>query len=228
MRLLDVVKNEKDLIKRNSLIAGAILPFYFILVVQLSGYNWASYDSTDRLVSELGSVDSPVRLLVNMLGFGVTGIVIFMVGIIKAKRDKLLIDKVVSALIIVNGLFFVPIAMFNCDSRCVDVTIYGSLHAEFSWAVGVLLPVTALIHGGSLLLQRIHYKVAFGSILTGILSAWGGSLLSDPSIRGNTGISQRIAMAASFMFVALVAASILETDYKKGQSKTAPNKSSKA
>jgi hypothetical protein len=96
--------------------------------------------------SELGAVDSPYRLVMNLAGFMGLGVSILAFAaaywlLLAPSWAKLL----ATGLLGLAGVDMVVVGFFPCDAGCVDVTATGRLHSVFSMPGAIGLPAAAMV-----------------------------------------------------------------------------------
>lgn len=179
-----------------------ITPFFFLLLT-LFGALWTGYNPIHQHMSEVGAVNSPYKMIMNLFGFILAGISVTLVGIIarqgNAARTKTGI--IVAWLTIISGVAFILVGIFPCDAKCIDVTLSGRLHTLFSMIPSMLLPTAAILSYWLFDDKRMaSVAMAFG-----LLSFLGGTLMSLPALEALLGLFQRLGMFFAMAWVSLFA-----------------------
>lgn len=179
-----------------------ITPIFFLLLTIL-GALWTGYDPIHRHMSEVGAVNSPYNMIMNLFGFILAGFSVLLVGIIahQGNANKTKTGIIVAWLTIISGFAFILVGIFPCDANCIDVTISGRLHTIFSMIPAMLLP-TAAILSYWLLDNKCMASVAMAF---GLLSFLGGTLMSLPVFETQLGLFQRLGMFFAMAWVSLFA-----------------------
>jgi len=104
------------------------LTIYFLPPLFFPGYNLAN-----DFISELGAVDSPVKILANVFGFSLFGILImlFSVGLFRLKEINSS-GKIAVFFIFITGILMYLVGIFPCDIACENFSIRGDLHQKTS------------------------------------------------------------------------------------------------
>lgn len=179
-----------------------ITPFFFLLLTLL-GALWTGYNPIHQHMSEVGAVNSPYKMIMNLFGFILAGISVTLVGIIahQGNSAKTKTGIIVAWLTIISGIAFILVGIFPCDAYCIDVTLSGRLHTIFSMIPALLLPTAAILSYWLLGEKRIALlAMAFGA-----LSFLSGTLMSLPAFETLLGLFQRLGMFFVMAWVSLFA-----------------------
>jgi hypothetical membrane protein len=177
-------------------LVAAIGPIAYVGLTVILGLMWEGYSPIRDTQSELGAVDSPYRLVMNVAGFMGLGLCILSF----AAAYRLLLRpswaKAVALVgLVVAGTGMVVVGFFPCDSGCVDVTATSRYHSLFSMPGAVGLPLAAMI---SSLAFRFDGRLGTGwqtaSFWLGLLSLASGPLIALDLFEGVGGLVQRAAM----------------------------------
>ncbi|MBI2049044.1 MAG: DUF998 domain-containing protein [Parcubacteria group bacterium] len=197
--------------QRDLLLAGVIAPSVLFFTILVFGWMTPGYDPAYQYISELGAVGSPVKMLTNIFGFGLTGVLtmLFAVGMFLLPSLRAA-GKLAAVFFFAGGALMVLTGIFTCDAGCVNTTATGLLHnlvsdaLQFS-AFGLgfiiflaeavrvpalrwLMPFIAVMGLGSLL---VHYVVI----------AW-------PIAAAYPGIIQRVSIGLAYALLMLIAAGV--------------------
>jgi hypothetical protein len=181
-------------------------PVYYVVFVTILGLLWAGYDPVRQTQSELGAVDAPHGLLMNVAAFMALGLVTLAFAgayflMVRHSAWKL----VAVAALVVAGLGFVIVGFFPCDAGCVDVTRTGELHSVFSMPPAIGLPVGMMLSAAA-----FHADGGFGSrwqvasFVLGALALASGPIIAAELLTGYDGLLQRVAMWTPLLWVAVV------------------------
>lgn len=190
------------------LVSIFITPFFFLLLTAL-GYLWSGYDPIHQHMSEVGSVVSPYKDIMNLFGFILAGVSVTLVGLIAQTRLSVQSRTAffVAGLTIISGIAFIFVGIFPCDAKCIDVTPPGRLHTIFSMIPAMLLPTAAIL---SYWLMNKIKGLARLAMALGLLSFLGGTLMSFPTFEPLLGLFQRLGMFFSMAWVSLFAYYLLK------------------
>jgi len=181
---------------RSLALIGVVGPVFYILLVTVLGLLWEGYNPIRDTQSELGAVDSPYRVLMNVAGFMGLGVSILAFSgayyiVLRNGWAKVL----ATGLLVIAGVGMVVVGFFPCDAGCVDVTRTGQLHGTFSMPGAIGLPVAAMISG---LVFRSDGR--FGtpwqivSFWLGLVTLASGPLVAAGLVEGMNGLLQRAGM----------------------------------
>ena len=163
-------------------------PIYYVGFVTVLGMLWPGYDPIGQTQSELGAVDAPNGLLMNVAGFMALGVVIMAFAaayhlVLRPGPWKLL----ATVLMALAGAGMIVVGFFPCDAGCVDVTRTSELHSTFSMPGAIGLPAAAML--SSLAFRddgRLGPAWHFTSLLHGL-----AALASGPVIAAHPRADQR-------------------------------------
>jgi hypothetical membrane protein len=185
--------------------AGIIGPIFYTLLLVLLGYLWPGYSPIRNYISELGGVESPFKLIMNVFGFMLLGVslTLFSFGA-NATLSKNIYSRLVAAFTFLAGVFMVLVGFFPCDAGCVDVTLIGRLHTLTSVPPSILLPSAAMFSAFAIYTKSPNtrkYSILF--FWLGVLSMLSGAVSTLPSLQVYIGLSQRAGMGFSLLWVVI-------------------------
>jgi len=186
------------------LLSGIVGPvFYFSLLTTL-GYLWSGYNPTLQSMSEIGSVVSPYKDLMNYLGFSLLGIFImlFSIGLLK-ELGKGILQSLAFLSLLLAGIFMFAVGFFPCDAGCIDVTQTGRLHSITSTIPSITLPMAAMLMA-TVIAKRWGDKWRYLSFWIGLLSMLSGPVMFIPFITPYLGLTQRVGIGLSLLWMILV------------------------
>lgn len=175
---------------------GVAGPVGYLVLVTVLGLLWNGYDPIRDTQSELGAVDAPYRLVMNLAGFMALGVCILAFAaanwlLLAPSRAKLL----ATGLLVLAGLGMVTVGFLPCDAGCVDVTATGRLHSLFSMPGAIGLPAAAMV--SAVVFRRdgrfgMAWQVV--SFWLGLATLMSGPLIAAELAGGVNGLVQRAAM----------------------------------
>jgi len=130
MEKLSLNSTRPDSILRILAVCGIVGPIIYAIVLTLLGSLWPGYNPIRQYMSELGAVNAPHAIAMNVLGFQLLGI--FMIGYgfgLYRGIGKGWDSKIGVALIVIAGVNMVLVGFFPCDPGCVDESPTGIAHA---------------------------------------------------------------------------------------------------
>jgi len=112
-----------------SAVCGMAAPVLFFLTTGVLGMITPGYDPATQLISELGETGAPYAWVMNLLGFGVTGLLMlaFAPGLFIA-LGKNRVAAAGCGFVAIAGVLFLAMAFISCDRGCIPVTPEGGLH----------------------------------------------------------------------------------------------------
>lgn len=190
---------------------GAVGPMLYVGLTMVLGLTWTGYDPIRDTQSELGAVDSPVQVVMNVAGFMGLGVsILAFAGAYAIVLRPGWPTWVATALLVVAGVGMVVVGFFPCDPGCVDVTTTGRLHGVFSAPGAIGLPaaamVSALVFGRD---GRWSTGWQLTSFVLGALSLASGPIIAAEVVAGANGLLQRAGMWPSLLWVSAVSIRLL-------------------
>jgi hypothetical protein len=188
-------------------LAGIAGPIYYVGLVTIIGLLWAGYDPIRQTQSELGAVDAPLGLLMNVGGFMALGLVILAFAaafllVLRPSPWKL----VATVLMAIAGIGMVTVGFFPCDAGCVDVSRTSELHSTFSMPGAIGLPAAAML--SSLAFRddgRFGSAWQAASFLLGLAALASGPIIAADLLPDQLGLLQRAAMWTPVLWMSAVA-----------------------
>ena len=132
---LGASKRSAFFVKHNSMnnilfLAGIIGPVFYFLILSVLGYLWAGHNPVFQSMSEIGSVVSPYKDIMNYFGFSLLGIFMVLFGFGSLNEfGKGTLQYLVFSLILIAGISMFIVGFFPCDAGCIDVTQTGKWHS---------------------------------------------------------------------------------------------------
>jgi hypothetical membrane protein len=166
------------------------------------------YDPVTQLISELGESGAPYAGVMNLLGFGVTGVLLmaFAPGLFMA-LGKNRVAAAGCGFVAIAGILFLAMAFISCDRGCIPVTPEGGFHLILG-----LFAAIAAVAASVLLAWPMRNSGRWGriwqySILTGILI-----LIVLPlfiSFGDLAGLLQRVLVGIIFLWLEVLAIRVM-------------------
>ncbi|OGZ15850.1 MAG: hypothetical protein A3J08_03515 [Candidatus Lloydbacteria bacterium RIFCSPLOWO2_02_FULL_51_11] len=199
--------------RRALLLCGVFAPPLFFLALLLFGWMTPGYDLARQFISELGAVDSPVRVLVNVFGFGLFGVflVLFSVGVVRSSVLRTT-GKLSALFFFAAGVSMILVGVFSCDANCINTTVTGDLHNKFSFYPFPILTVAfLLLLVDATRIKNLRWLVPFIPLLG--IPALIFRFASLPLLREMyPGLLQRAAIGLPFFLVMLIAMGVYRTE----------------
>jgi hypothetical membrane protein len=197
-----------DWLRRTAALVAAVGPVWFVVLTVVLGLLWPGYDPIRDTTSELGAVNAPHSVLMNVAGFMGLGVSIlaFAVAYGLSFRAGWPI-ALVMALLAVAGFGMVTVGFFPCDAGCVDVTATGQLHSVFSAPGAIGVPTAAMLSSWVFHRDgRLGRSWQSGSLTVGVLTLASGPVVAAGFLHGSEGLAQRAGMFPAVLWMAVVAA----------------------
>ena len=191
-------------------LCGVVSPISFGLALLFSGLFYPGYNQLTQLVSELGADGAPSAsaIVMNLLGFGVTGalILLFASGCYLGIRGQIWLRSAFALLLGIYGAAVMLQGIFSCDAGCLSVrTGNSSIHGLLGTVQGVSL-MLALLVSVPLLRRRSDWKpfvwkyslatLAAIFLIFVVINPYSGTLI---------GLNQRVGYLAIFLWLEIVA-----------------------
>lgn len=200
---MKLIKHINQKFNKIFLIAGIAGPFFYFIIITILGYLWNGYNPVQQSMSEIGSVVSPYKDLMNYLGFSLLGIfmILFSIGLLR-EFGKGTLQYLAFFLLLIAGIFMFMVGFFPCDAGCVDITQTGKLHSFTSTVPAIALPLAAMLMSTAFA-RRWGKKWGYISFCLGVFSMSSGPIMFILSIDSYLGIVQRVGMGLSLSWIFL-------------------------
>lgn len=200
-----ILKSSKTLF-----IAGIVGPVFYFLLLIILGLLWDGYNPIFQSMSEIGSVVSPYKDIMNYLGFSLLGILItlFSVGVLR-EFGRGILEYLAFFLILIAGIFMFAVGFFPCDAGCIDVTQTGRWHSITSTVPSIALPLAAMLLA-TVFAKRWGKKWGHISFWLGVLSMASGPVMFIPASAPYLGLVQRIGIGLSLLWMVLISIKTLK------------------
>ena len=191
-------------------LAGIIGPVFYFLLLTILGLLWNGYNPILQSMSEIGSVVSPYKEMMNYFGFSMLGIfmTLFGVGVLR-EFGKGILQYLAFSLILAAGIFMFAVGFFPCDAGCIDVTSTGRWHSTTSTVPSIALPLSAMIIA-AVLAGRWGKRWGHISFWLGVFSMASGPTMFIPVIAPYLGFVQRMGIGLSLLWMVLISAKTLK------------------
>lgn len=192
---------------------GIVGPVFYFLLLAILGILWSGYNPILQSMSEIGSVTSPYKDIMNYLGFSLLGISIsfFGVGLLKEfGRDVL--QCLIFFLVLVAGVFMFAVGFFPCDAGCIDITQTGRWHSITSTVPSITLPLAAILIA-TIITKKWGKGWGHVSFWLGILSLASGPIMFIPQIEPYLGIVQRVGIGLSLLWMVLISFKVIKNSH---------------
>jgi hypothetical membrane protein len=185
---------------------GVLGPVLYTLVLFNLGLFEPGYSHVAQYMSELGAVDAPHAVLMNVFGFMVFGCLLMLFS---GALDQGIADgpgwKIGPVLIFTSGLAFVLVGFFSCDPGCHNVSFTGLMHGNMAF-----IAQFALIGAPLFLLFRLEEddrwrRYVLFSLVVVILGAMVGILFRLAVFDEWVGVMQRVSFGVLFLWVEVMA-----------------------
>jgi hypothetical membrane protein len=182
----------------------------YLVLVTVLGLLEEGYDPIRDTQSQLGAVDAPYRLVMNLAGFMGLGVSILAFTaayhlLLAPSRARTL----ATGLLALAGTGMVVVGFFPCDAGCVDVTATGRLHSAFSMPGAIGLPAAAMV--SALVFRRDGRFGAAWPVVSfwlGLVILVSGPLIAAELVGGVNGLVQRAAMWTPLVWMMAVSISL--------------------
>ena len=192
-------------------LAGAVAFLPHLLAVLVAAAQRPGFSHRTQFLSELGERGSSTASLANYLGILPTGALLacFGLGLVAHYRaDRRL--ALGGALIVVHGLCRMLAAFFTCDPGCRPdhPSMSQAVHNVVAGTAFVALTAALFTIGAWLIVHRRGAAIIAASYALGLLALVSQALLVFHG-HGNSGLYQRMALAALQLWVTVLALHLL-------------------
>jgi hypothetical protein len=185
-------------------LCGVAAPIIFAITVLVAGFLTPGYNSVTQLISELGIQGEPFGPAVNILAFGVVGILLaaFAYALYHVFRPRWTVTMG-TAMVVLAGFSFLIMAFVHCDQGCAPESFTGNLHL----VLGFLAIVAGVIASFTFTFVMFReetwngywqYSFATGIIVIGLLPFF----ISFPDFAG---FLQRVMVGVIFLWTEVLA-----------------------
>lgn len=209
------------------ILLGIIAPIlFFILMYFVFPVLYPGYSFQNQHISQLGAIDSPIKLYANFFGFYLFGVLLILFSLAIFRLPQLSKGhKISSVLLLMTGIVISLISFFPCDVSCNAVSQTGFIHLILAGVQLFFLVSTVFVFSFSKPLDsRIgrFVKILFFIWLIPSL-IWFLNIIFNFQNDG-VGLIQRVSLAITYFFV--VVQGMVYYQYHKGLKVLLPNKDS--
>jgi len=185
-------------------IAGIVGPLFYFFILTILGHLWSGYNPTLQSMSEIGSVGSPYKDVMNYLGFSLLGVfmTLFSIGLLR-EFGKGILQYLAFFMVLIAGLFMFMVGFFPCDVACIDITQTGKIHSLTSTVPAITLPLVAMLVT-TVLTKKWGKRWGYFSFWLGVLAMSSGPIMFIPTIAPYLGLVQRMGMGISLLWMAVI------------------------
>lgn len=185
-------------------VAGIVGPVFYFLLLIILGLMWDGYDPILQSMSEIGSVVSPYKDMMNYLGFSLLGVSISLFGVgLLRELGRGAIQYLTLSSILIAGIFMFAVGFFPCDAGCVDVTKTGELHSLTSTVPSIALPLAAMLIA-SVVAKKWGKGWGHISFWLGASSMAFGPIMFISAVAPYLGLAQRVGIGLSLLWMILM------------------------
>jgi hypothetical membrane protein len=190
------------------ILAGVVGPLtFFFTIFFLFDIMYPGYDPVNQYISELGAVDSPVRVLASVFGFSLLGVftMMFSYGLYRTKELSKL-ARFSALFFFLTGVLMFMVGVFSCDAQCSNYSIRGLIHSYSSSTLQTPIMAVGFILFALGVLTHKRFRV-----LVPVIAVLGGTSLVLAYIRAtnydltHVGIYQRLAIGLPYFLLAIIA-----------------------
>lgn len=213
------MNNPSDVSSSNSIlfVVGVVGPLWYILLLTILGSMWDGYDPVLQSMSEIGSVTSPYKDIMNYAGFSWLGtsMLLFGAGLWRTLGRGGL-QYITCLLVWIAGIFMLAVGFFPCDAGCVDVTRTGTIHSITSTVPSIALPLAAMMMA-TIVTKMWGVKWGYISFWLGVLSMVSGPVMFVPQSAPYLGMIQRVGIGLSLLWMVLISMKSLGVETQKNR-----------
>jgi hypothetical membrane protein len=115
--------------KKIMAVISIMAPLLYASVLLIVGFFHPNYNHITQFMSELGALQAPNAIIMNVFGLGLLGLnlIVFAYALHKALNHGNG-SKVGPILVAITGIFLILVAVFPCDVGCVNTSFSGEIH----------------------------------------------------------------------------------------------------
>jgi len=193
--------------KKILLLNGLFGPIIFSFVLYIIGYYMPNYNHITQYMSELGAVNAPYALFINIFGFSIIGIniILFSLGLDDSieNNNSLFKYKFPILLLTLSGFSFILLGIFPCDPNCMAISIIGKIHGIFAGLAQFLLIFGVLFLKSRFENDSNWKKYSKYTLVIGILSLFLAILYKSNVFSNHIGLMQRISFGLPLLWIEL-------------------------
>jgi hypothetical membrane protein len=195
-------------------VMGPII-FFIIMYLVLPSF-YPDYNSANQHISQLGAVDSPVKIFANVLGFYTFGVSLILFSLATLRLQRLDKGHRLSAVfLMLTGISVSLVSFFPCDKACAATTGTGIVHLALAGTQLLFLVLSVFTFSLSKPLEpRFGPRIRLMFYIWLVPSLlWFSNVILGFHNEG-VGLIQRISLGMTYAFVVLQGI-IYSAHYKK-------------
>jgi len=209
--------NNKFNLDKYLLLAGIFtLPLFVILFWIIFPLIYPGYNIITTGVSYLGGSQSPIKTLVNVLGFGLWGVLtmIFSYGVLRSKFLTIS-GKIAGIPLILGGFMIYLVSLFQGPSKEGLYTLAGELHIFFANYPFIPITIAVFLFLFEFAINKKFRWLILPIIILGPISLYLSYQRAFPSGKiPYFGIFQRASLTLPFIIIMLIAISLYKSNKK--------------
>lgn len=203
----------KSIIHKFFTSCGIIGPIFFTFILLILGHLQGNYNHIEQYMSELGAIDAPNTIIMNIAGFALLGlfIILFAIGFnnLINLKNNLIIGKIGIMLIISSGVAFIMVGIFPCDPMCVNISLVGIIHGRFAFIALYTLVFAPFFIFYYLREVQQWKNLSIFSLIIGVLSLLSSSIYNLNIFENLTGLLQRLSYGIPLLWIVLISIRII-------------------
>ena len=187
-------------------LSGIIGPILFVLNIFVIGFFHPNYNHITQYMSELGAINAPYAMIIN-LGFVFGGLLIIFFSYIlflEFNQKQTIFSTIGSILIFISGLSFLLIGFFPCDPDCINVSTIGIIHAYLSDSAELSLIIAPVFLIKKFKEIKIWNSVYLYSILSIIFGLIFFIIYKSNIYEDHVGLFQRISFGIPLLWLIII------------------------
>lgn len=193
---------QTDWLQKILALRGMLGPIIYAVVLIVLGLLWPGYNHISQYMSELGALDAPHAIIMNILGFQLLGILIIAFGLgLYRGINKGWVMTISATLIIVAGSFMIAVGFFPCDPSCNNISPIGTGHVITSTIPAIVMPLAMLILAYPLRKDSRWQGYWLFSLVLGIVAVILSPLGMFTIFQPVAGLVQRLGIGVSLFWM---------------------------
>jgi len=190
-------------------ICGIIAPALYTIVVIVLSFLWSDYNPVAQAISELGGPDAPNAIIMNTVGFALTGILItaFAYGLHRGINEGRG-SKIGPALVAVYGLGMVGVGLFPWDKANLASSA-TMMHSVFGWIHWIAITLAPLVIARRFKNDHKWKSYRLYGWATGLVTAVLIVIYLLTAAGAYGGVIQRMVVGAQLLWIEIMAIRLL-------------------